>query len=287
VADAPLQLVDVLTKTEHYLRSRGIDAPRLEAELLLSAVLGLDRLRLYLQFDRPMRPEELDALRPLVARRGAREPFAWIVGSAGFHSIDLTVQPGVLVPRPDTETLVDATLAVLGDVDPVYIADVGCGSGAVGLALAAVHPAARVYATDVSPIALATTRANVHTLNMKDRVAVLEGDLLTPIPAGRPIDWVVSNPPYIPTADIDALMPEVSRHEPRLALDGGADGLDVYRRLVPAARERAREGLLVEVGQHQAGRVMDLFRRAGFTALAAHKDLAGIDRVVSGRTPPR
>ena len=281
-----MQLVDILTKTERYLRERGVDAPRLEAELMLGKVLGLPRMKLYLQFDRPMADAELDKLRPLVARRGKREPLAWILGTAAFYGIDsLAVQPGVLVPRPDTEALVDAILEHIEPGTPTYIADVGCGSGAVGLAVATERPDVRVYATDISPDALATTRANVAALDLGQRVAVLEGSLLDPIPANRPIDWVVSNPPYIPTKDIDALMPEVSRHEPRLALDGGDDGLDVYRALVPAARKRARCGLIVEVGIHQAHRVADLMRRAGFVDIFDRKDLGGIDRVVGCLTP--
>lgn len=282
-----MELVDVLTRTERYLRSKGITAPRLEAELLLGHVLQLARMKLYLQFDRPMSSAELDRLRPLVARRGHREPLAWILGSVGFHGIDhLIVRPGVLVPRPDSETLVDAALEQIEAGQPAYVADVGCGSGAIGLAIAVARPEARVYCTDISPEALKTTRDNVAQLDLSKRVAVLEGSLLTPIPQGRPIDWVVSNPPYIPDADIGGLMPEVSQHEPRLALAGGADGLDVYRQLIPEAARRARCGVLVEVGIHQAPGVADLMRRAGLKNLFTKTDLAGIDRVVGGFAPP-
>ncbi|MFT6233974.1 MAG: release factor glutamine methyltransferase [Myxococcota bacterium] len=281
-----MELVDILMRTERYLREKGVDAPRLEAELLLGHVLNLARMRLYLQFDRPMAPEELDALRPLVARRGNREPLGWILGSVGFHAIDdLGVRPGVLVPRPDSEALVDAALERLELGQPAYIADVGCGSGAIGLAIAIARPEVRVYATDISPQALAATRDNVARLELTQRVAVLEGHLLTPIPDKRPIDWVISNPPYIPAGDIDALMPEVSRHEPRLALDGGKDGLDIYRELIPEARRRARCGVIVEVGIHQAPGVADIMRRAGMTDIFTRKDLAGIDRVVGSLTP--
>ena len=280
-----IRLVEVLTRTEAWLRQRGVDSPRLDTELILAHVLHMERLQLYLSHDRPMSRAELDALRPLVRRRGEREPLAWVLGSKGFHAIDLQVGPGVLVPRPDTETLVEAALEWIDpNQDPVYLADVGCGSGAVGLALARALPGARVYCTDLADEPLACTRANVAALQLDDRVAVLRGDLLSPIPVSRPIDWVVSNPPYIPSGDIDALQPEVSRHEPRRALDGGDDGLDIYRRLIPQAARRARCGVLVEVGHLQASRVMDVMRQAGLTQLQSWKDLGGISRVVGGRT---
>lgn len=286
---ASLTLVEVLTRTEQFLRSKGVPSPRLEAELLIAHSLGIERLQVYLLHDRPMSEAELERLRPLVARRGQREPLSWILGRRGFHAIDLVVEPGVLDPRPDTETLVEALLDQVPESDPgpVYVADVGCGSGAVGLAIAAARPAVRVYATDVDPTALRVTRRNVDALGLRDRVAVLEGDLLDPIPAQRPIHWVVSNPPYLPTGSIAALEPEVSRHEPRRALDGGPDGLQVIRRLVAAAAKRARVGVLLEVGHDQAARVADGLRRAGFGELLTRKDLGGIERVVGATRLPR
>lgn len=262
-----------------------MQSPRLEAELLLSHVLQVPRLQLYLAHDRPMAPAELEALRPLVSRRGDREPLSWILGSRAFHAIELVIRPGVLDPRPDTETLVDVVLARIPEdtESPVYVADIGCGSGAVGLAIAAARPSVRLYAVDLDDVALAVTRENVGALGLSERVGVLKGDLLEAIPAGRAIDWVVSNPPYIPHGDIDALMPEVSRHEPRLALDGGPDGLHTIRRLVAQAAKRARQGIALEVGQHQSGRVSVLLGQQGFTDVDVAEDLAGIPRVVVAR----
>ncbi len=281
-----LSLVDILTRTETFLRERGIDSPRLEAELLLAHALGMERLQLYLSWDRPVSEEERAALRELVVRRGKREPLAWITGTTGFHAIDLKVHPNVLVPRPDTEVLVETALKwIPADHDPVYVADVGCGTGAVGLAIAAAHAGVRLYATDVSEAALENTRENVAALDLGSRVAVLNGPFLDPIPRNRPVEWVVSNPPYIPSRTIDGLMPEVSRWEPRLALDGGPDGLEPYRVLIPRARKRATAGLLVEIGKGQGPRVVELMQRAGFEDVKSFPDLAGIPRVVAGLVP--
>lgn len=279
-------LVDVLRKTSDYLRERGVPSPTYDAELLLGHVLDLPRLQIYLQHERPLTAAELDALRPLVRRRGQREPVAWVIGEVGFRHLTLEVRPGVLVPRPDTETLVEAARSCFDPGDaPLFVADVGCGTGAVGLALAMEEPRVRVYATDVSPVALEVTRANVARLGLGARVAVLSGSLLTPIPPARPVDWVVSNPPYIPTRDLDGLEPEVSRYEPRLALDGGRDGLEVVHALTRAARDRARRGLLLEIGHDQADATASLLTEAGFVSVRTWKDLAGVRRVVGGLQP--
>jgi release factor glutamine methyltransferase len=279
-----ITLVEVLTRTDGWFREKGIESARLEAELILCHVLNTDRLQLYMLHDRPMTESELAQIRTLVKRRGKREPLAWILGSKGFHALDLAIGPGVLVPRPDTETLVETALSWINpETDPVYVADVGCGSGAVGLAIAYALAGVRLWATDISQPALEMTRTNVGRLGLEKRVAVLEGNLLEPIPEHRPVDWVVSNPPYIPTSDIEALQPEISRFEPREALDGGPDGLRTYRELIPAAVQRARLGLLLEVGIHQAEPVVDLIRQAGLPSVELFKDLGGITRVVGAR----
>jgi release factor glutamine methyltransferase len=284
--EGPRPLVDVLLRTEQFLRRKGIPSPRLEAELLLAKVLGLQRIGLYLAHDRPLTVAELGALRPMVARRGQREPLSWILGTRSFHRIDLVIHPGVLDPRPDTETLVEAFLAAVPEEgEPVYVADVGCGSGAVGLAIAHARARVRLYAIDLDETAIRVTKENVAQLGLADRAGVLQGDLLDAVPKKRSIDWVVSNPPYIERATIDGLEPEVSKHEPRLALDGGPDGLDVVRRLAEQAGKRARVGVMMEIGMGQAPRALDVLRKAGFVDLKVHPDLAGIDRVVEGRRP--
>ncbi len=281
-----LALVDVLKRTHAFFEKRGIPSPRLEAELILGHALGLDRVKLYMEFDRPLREDELAAIRALVARRGRREPLYWILGSRGFHDIELLVHNGVLVPRPDTEALVEAVLSKVPEDERVFIADVGCGTGAVGLALAHARPDARVYCVDIDEAALANTRANVAALDLSARVAVLSGSMLTPIPPHRQVDWVVSNPPYIASAELAELEPEVRDWEPRGALDGGADGLDFYRSIVPSAAARAQVGVAVEIGHDQGDAVRQLFEAADLTEVTVTKDLGGNDRVVLGRTKP-
>ncbi len=282
-----LTLVEVLKRTESWLADKGSPSARLDAELLLGHVLGMDRITLYLQHDRPLGETELADLREPVRRRGAREPVATIVGKKEFWSRSFAVRPGVLVPRPDTETLVSTALELLpeGD-DPIFVADVGCGTGCVGLTLAAERANVRLYALDVSSAALTCTKENVVALGLSARVGVLRSDLLSGVPENRPVDVVVSNPPYISSAVLPTLEPEVAVHEPRLALDGGPDGLDFYRRLVPVAARRARKAVLVEVGAAQAVPVMALFREAGLRAVRAKADLAGVDRVVVGEVDP-
>ena len=275
-------VVDVLKKTEAFFRARGIPSPRLDAELIVGHHLGLERVALYLQFDRPLSEAELRPMRADVQRRADREPVAWILGTKGFWTLDLHSHKDVLVPRPDTETLVTAALDLVSEDGPCFIADVGCGTGAVGLAILSERPQAKLFATDISDAALHCTKANVEALGLNDRVAVLKGSLLEPVPESRPIDIVVSNPPYIPTAEIDGLSPEIAQHEPRLALDGGTDGLDVYRQLIPQAASRARTAVLVEHGDGQHDAIADLMRAAGLREISEHKDLTGTVRVVAG-----
>jgi release factor glutamine methyltransferase len=280
-----MQIVkDVLLKTEAFLKQCRVPSPRREAEELLGHALGLTRVQVYLEFDRPLDATETDAIRALVRRRANREPLGWILGSVGFYSFDeFAVHADVLVPRPDTERLVDAALEWIPEDAETFVADIGCGSGAVGLAIAHARPLVKLFATDLSDAALANTRDNVARLDLTGRVAALKGPLLAPIPPTRTIDVVVSNPPYIRTADLADLEPEVQKWEPRLALDGGPDGLDIYRALIPAAVARARQAVLVEIGFDQGDQVRRLFEQAGLHDVEVLQDLGGRDRVVRGR----
>jgi release factor glutamine methyltransferase len=281
-------IADILQKTESWFRSKGVPSARRQAQAAVGLALGIEPLQLVLQHDKPLSDIELEKIRPIVKRRAAREPWAYIEGSVGFHAFEFAVRSGVLCPRPDTETLVEAALELIADDEnPVFVADVGSGTGCVGLSIAASRPGVRLYATDVSDTALDVTRENVAALGLSDRVAVLRGPLLDPIPRKRQIDIVVSNPPYIPTAHIDTLMPEVRDYEPRLALDGGADGLEIYRALIPAAAARAKRAVLVEIGHDQGEAVTQLFRAAGLHGVQVRKDLTGHDRVVSGYVQPQ
>jgi release factor glutamine methyltransferase len=278
-------ILEVLQWTTARFQERGLPSPRLDAELLAAHAFGLNRVQLYTQFDRPLLPPELAALRELVKRRQAGEAVAYLTGHKEFWSLDLVVDARVLIPRPDTETAVDEALERLkerGGEAPARIADVGTGSGAIALALAKTRPEAAVFAVDVSPDALAVARANAERLALP--VTFLEGDLATPLRALEPFDLIVANLPYVRAGDIAGLAVEV-RGEPRLALDGGADGLDLVRRFVAAAPAVLAPGgaLVLEIGEGQASETAGLCRAAGLEDVRVRADLGGIERVVSGR----
>jgi release factor glutamine methyltransferase len=278
----------VLRWTAARFEERRQDTPRLDAEVLIAAALGVARLQLYVQFDRPLDQAELAAIRDSVRRRQAGEPVAYIVGKKEFFGLELAVDARVLVPRPDTETLVDEALARLAERPPEApaprIADVGTGSGAIAVTLAKQRPAAEVLATDISAEALEVARENARRHGVT--VTFLEGDLDAPLALHAPLDLITANLPYIPTGDLAGLPPEV-RHEPRRALDGGADGLALVRRLVAAASALLAPGgaLALEVGAGQAPSAAELCRTAGLTDVRLRRDLGSIDRVVSGRRP--
>jgi release factor glutamine methyltransferase len=301
-----------------YLKEKGSPSSRLDAELLLADSLHVERIALYTQHDRPLTPEEVTTYRALVARRAAREPVAYIRGKANFRHLCLNVRPGVLIPRPETEELVDLALqtlrlrpawgellggaaageagsagtAVVPGAEPAparagapTIVDVGTGSGAIALCLAQ-EAGVRVLAVDAKGEALAVAAANAEVSGLSGLVEFREGDLLAGV-ADRSLDLVVSNPPYVRSGDIPGLAPDVRLFEPVAALDGGPDGLDVYRRLVPEAARALRPGgsLLLEVGEDQAADVGGLALDAGFVLVAVHKDLSRKDRMVGAIIP--
>jgi release factor glutamine methyltransferase len=284
---APWTILEVLKWITGRFTERGLPTPRLDAELLAAHALSLPRLALYTQFDRPLATAELAALRDLVRRRQGGEPVAYLTGKKEFWSLDLEVDRRVLIPRPDTETAVEAALAIIpGDADPAWrVADVGTGSGAIALAIKKERPQAVVLAVDTSEDALAVARANGARLGLV--VDWRLGDLLAPLAGEPPLDVLVANLPYVPTAELPGLQPEV-RSEPLLALDGGADGLDVIRRLIAGVAPvlRAEGWLLLELGLGQAAAVEDLCRTAGMVEVSARRDHAGVPRVVQARRAP-
>jgi release factor glutamine methyltransferase len=273
-------VLEVLRWTTAHFEKHGVASARLDAELLAAHAFGMSRIELYAHFDRPLAAAELASYRDLVSRRLAGEPVAYLLGHKEFWSLDLLVDSRVLIPRPDSETLVEEALDRFAGPGG-RIADVGTGSGALALALAKERPEAQVFATDISPEALAVARANAERLGLA--VTFWQGDLdQALVPAGR-FELIVANLPYIPSAEIDGLSADV-RSEPRQALDGGADGLALLRRLIEAAPELLQpEGCLaLEVGAGQAGAVEEFLRGAGFGGVRSRRDLAGIERVVSG-----
>jgi release factor glutamine methyltransferase len=267
---------------------RGLDSPRLDAELLLCHVLGVDRLRLLLDAARTLSKSELVRFRELIVRRRRAEPIAYIVGVREFHGLAVRVDRHVLVPRPDTETLVEVALDRTRNEHLFGEAlDLCTGSGCVAIAFARRRPTWRVTGVDISSEAVRVARSNVERLGAAWGTRIMEGDLDAPLPASARFDLVTANPPYIPTGDLQSLPPDVRDHEPHIALDGGKDGLSLVRGVIDAARRRLRPGGIaaLEVGYDQAERVAELFRVAGFIAVERRKDYGGIERVVSGQLP--
>jgi len=272
----------ILEWTSDFFSRKGIEGGRREAELLLATVLKLDRVGLYLNFDRPLSEAERHSYRELVEQRGRREPLQYILGETEFFSLPFKVVPGVLIPRADSEVLVEEALRLLDSRTQGAVLDIGTGSGALAIAIAHERECLQVRGVDVSATALQVARDNAERNGVDGRTEWLEQDLFALAPGAYAL--VVSNPPYIPSADIPGLMPEVRDFEPHLALDGGSDGLDAYRALARQAGQLLQPGgwLLVEVGFDQAAAVSKLWEQAGLTEIFVRRDYAGIERVVGG-----
>jgi release factor glutamine methyltransferase len=276
--------LSVLDWTTQRFTDAGIAGARLEAQLLLSHVLQCSRTQLYMNFDKPLGEAELAGYRGLIKRRLGGEPVAYLIGEHEFWGLPLFVDPHVLVPRPDTETVIEVAVKALPDkAAPLRVLDLCTGSGAIALALAKELPAARVIATDVSAEAVAIATKNVERNKSSERVEVRQGDLFATV-AGEVFDLIASNPPYIATAVIATLSAEVKR-EPVLALDGGADGMAFYDRICRDAMVHLAPGgvLVVEHGYDQGDAVGERFVRAGFTDVELVHDLAKNPRVTWGR----
>lgn len=298
-----MTILETIRRGSDFLAERGVESPRLQVELLLAHVLKLPRLKLYLQFDRVLTEAETTIMRDLVRRRGQRVPLQHLIGSVSFLGLELAVNGDVLVPRPETETLAQLAQAKLDTVlaarsitpGPVRCLDFGTGSGCLILSLA-THLQSRpadaansveLYGLDRSTAALVVARQNASRVNSPVPLQFHEGDGFAALQAGLKFDLIVSNPPYIPTAEVETLDPEVRDHDPRLALDGGSDGLDFYRRLaVEGADWQTSEGwMLLELGDGQAESASRLFADAGWRIESVEKDLSDRDRVLIVRRP--
>ena len=266
----------------------GIASPRLDAEVLLAETLGLDRVGLYTHFDQPLQTDELAQFKQRILRRLRREPVAYILGRREFWSLPLRVTPDVLIPRPETETLVAEALNVLepAEGEDLRLLEIGTGSGAISIALAKELPTAKVVATDLSPKALAVAEENALQSGVRERIQFMQGDLFRPVRKGEAFDLIVTNPPYISRGEFPSLMPEVRDYEPRVALDGGEDGLDFFRRALPAAGEYLRSGgwFLAEMGAGQDQKILAIAEKnSELHSFGFAKDLSGINRVFKAR----
>jgi release factor glutamine methyltransferase len=289
--EATWTILKLIQWTTQYFSRKGIAQPRTDAEVLLADVLRTERIQLYLRFDQPLQERELAGYREAVRRRAAHEPLQYITGRQEFWSLELEVSPSVLIPRPETEVLVEKALALLkedGNADP-WVLDLGTGSGAIAIALAHEHPGVRVLATDMSTAAIAVAQRNARRHQVIARVHPVAMDLCQGLAVGgSTFDLIVSNPPYIASSDLPALAPEIADHEPRNALDGGLQGLDVILRIVEEAHGclKPSGSILLEIGQGQAELLRhQLANHPGYASMDVIDDYAGIPRVLHLRHP--
>ena len=278
---------EIISKSASYLAGAGLTAARLEAELLVGLVVGLDRTQLYVQYDRQIGEAELERLRPLLlARAKERIPVAYLTGHKYFLALDLVVPETVFIPRPETEELVEAVVSRLAVAheEPLTVLDLCTGTGAIALSLAKRYSSSRITAVDLSPAAVGAAMDNARRLGLAGRVHVHQGDLWEAVPP-ESFDVIVSNPPYIPTTALAELPEEVRRHEPSSALDGGADGLEFYRRIMAGVYLRLKShGLLaLEHGEEQSDAIAELARQHDLVQIEQLMDLSGRPRILLAR----
>lgn len=285
-----MTVLEVIQRSTGFLAGKRVDSPRLQAELLAAHVLQIPRLKLYLDFQRTLSDEQITTLRELVSRRGEREPLQHLLGTVNFLGLTLTVTPEVLIPRPETEQLVELAARHLRSINapgdaPVRILDFGTGSGCVAIALATQFPAAEVHACDISAAALEVAHQNAERHGVGARVQFHHGDGFAAVRCDVRFDMLVSNPPYIATGEIDGLQPEVRDHDPRLALDGGNDGLDFFRRFAKEASAVLRDGalLIAEFGDGQEAVLPVMFATPSWAIEGIEPDLSGRMRFLVAR----
>ncbi|MHB1844888.1 MAG: peptide chain release factor N(5)-glutamine methyltransferase [Deltaproteobacteria bacterium] len=284
-ADAPWTIQRLLAWTAKRFEALGLDGPRLTAEVLLAHALGKTRLQLYLSFDQPLQADELSRFRELVRQRSERVPTQHLVGGRELHGHWFRCDGRALVPRPETEQLIDACLhEIPGDGGGVIALDLCAGTGCVGLSLLAERPALRVVAVELSVEAVALARDNAQALGLAARYELRTGDLFAPIEPGERFAIIAANPPYVPTPELATLSPEVRDHDPRLALDGGPDGLSLIRRIAALGPGLLLTGglLALEIGDGQGSPVRALLEGAGLSRVRVERDLARQDRLALG-----
>jgi release factor glutamine methyltransferase len=282
-----MNVLEAIQKSTDFLAKKGVESARLNAELLLAHLLKMPRMKLYLNFDRVLTAPEIDALRELVKRRGLREPLQHITGSTSFCGHEISVSRHALVPRPETELLAELGWKFLAtsNQQPATVLDFGTGTGCLAIALAAKCPNAKVIALDLSPDALALAKQNALQNKVAERIEFLLGDGFAALATRTQFDLIVSNPPYIPSAEIETLAPEVRDFDPRAALDGGADGLDFYRRLAVEAKPFLKPAgkIMLEFGDGQAGDIQKIFESEKWIVEAVQEDYAHRARILVAR----
>jgi release factor glutamine methyltransferase len=276
-----LTVLEIIRKTTDFFAGKEVESPRLQAELIVGHVLGLKRMQLYLQFERPLAEAELEQLRPLVRRRGQREPLQYVLGETEFHGLRLKVDRRALIPRPETELLVVSALASCVN-PPAQVLDLGTGSGAIALAVAKENPVARVTAIDASDEALGLARENAISTGLAERVSFLKSNWFAALASDARFDLIVSNPPYLSAEETAATTPEVQAFEPRQALTSGDGGLADLRAIISEAPKFLAQGglLALETGITQHAHLSALAREAGFSRVESRPDLTGRDRFV-------
>lgn len=283
-----MTVLEGIQKSAEFLAKKGVESPRLQSELLLAHVLKLPRMKLYLNFERELTDTETDSYRELIKRRSLREPLQHIVGSTSFCGLEIAVNRKVLVPRPETEILAEMGWKWLGQMENPNVGsgtalDFGTGSGCIAIALAAKCPTAKIIAIDASPEALEVARQNAARNGVADRIEFFEADGFKTLTAA--FHLIISNPPYIPSAEIETLEPEVRDHDPRSALDGGPDGLDFYRRFAAEARAFLKPDgrIMLEFGDGQAYAIRKLFEEQNWIVEAVHADYNQRQRILIAR----
>jgi release factor glutamine methyltransferase len=289
-------VLEAIQKSADFLAKRDVESPRLQAELLLAHRLKMPRMKLYLNFDRALSTEETDTYRDWIKRRSQREPLQHIIGSISFCGYEITVNRCALVPRPETEILAESGWTFLSTLNspstlevgraypradlPVTALDVGTGTGCIAIALAAKCPNAKILASDISPDALVLAKENAAKNNVQ--IEFLQGDGFAALPSDARFDLIISNPPYIPTAEIETLQPEVRDFDPRQALDGGADGLDFYRRFALEAKTFLKPGgkIMLEFGDGQAPAIREIFENEKWIVEAVKDDYSQRARIL-------